>query len=240
MQVIIVENKEAVAKEAAQLIKKAILAKPNLVLGLATGSSPIGLYEKLIEAYKNQEVSFKDVVGVNLDEYIGLAPNHDQSYAHFMRNNLFDHIDIDLKNTYIPNGMASDLEAEAKHYDEILDRLKIDLQLLGIGTNGHIGFNEPGTSFEKTTHLTDLAESTLLDNARFFEHIEEVPTQALTMGIASILKAKQIVLIATGKHKAAAIKAMVQEPVSEALPASILQNHDNVVVIIDKEAAGEL
>lgn len=240
MQVIIVENKEAVAKEAAQLIKKAILAKPNLVLGLATGSSPIGLYEKLIEAYKNQEVSFKDVVGVNLDEYIGLAPDHDQSYAHFMRKNLFDHIDIDLKNTYIPNGMASDLEAEAKHYDEILDRLKIDLQLLGIGTNGHIGFNEPGTPFEKTTHLTDLAESTLLDNARFFEHIEEVPTQALTMGIASILKAKQIVLIATGKHKAAAIKAMVQEPVSEALPASILQNHDNVVVIIDKEAASEL
>ena len=240
MQVIIVENKEAVAKEAAQLIKKAILAKPNLVLGLATGSSPIGLYEKLIEAYKNQEVSFKDVVGVNLDEYIGLAPDHDQSYAHFMRKNLFDHIDIDLKNTYIPNGMASDLEAEAKHYDGILDRLKIDLQLLGIGTNGHIGFNEPGTSFEKTTHLTDLAESTLLDNARFFEHIEEVPTQALTMGIASILKAKQIVLIATGKHKAAAIKAMVQEPVSEALPASILQNHDNVVVIIDKEAASEL
>ena len=240
MQVIIVENKEAVAKEAAQLIKKAILAKPNLVLGLATGSSPIGLYEKLIEAYKNQEVSFKDVVGVNLDEYVGLAPDHDQSYAYFMRKNLFDYIDIDLKNTYIPNGMATDLEVEAKHYDEILDRLKIDLQLLGIGTNGHIGFNEPGTSFEKTTHLTDLAESTLLDNARFFEHIEEVPTQALTMGIASILKAKQIVLIATGKNKAAAIKAMVQEPVSEALPASILQNHDNVVVIIDKEAASEL
>lgn len=240
MQVIIVENKEAVAKEAAQLIKKAILAKPNLVLGLATGSSPIGLYEKLIEAYKNQEVSFKDVVGVNLDEYIGLAPDHDQSYAHFMRKNLFDQIDIDLKNTYIPNGMATDLEAEAKHYDEILDRLKIDLQLLGIGTNGHIGFNEPGTSFEKTTHLTDLAQSTLLDNARFFEHIEEVPTQALTMGIASILKAKQIVLVATGSHKAAAIKAMVQEPVSEALPASILQNHENVVVIIDKEAASEL
>ena len=240
MQVIIVENKEAVAKEAAQLIKKAILAKPNLVLGLATGSSPIGLYEKLIEAYKNQEVSFKDVVGVNLDEYIGLAPDHDQSYAYFMRKNLFDYIDIDLKNTYIPNGMATDLEVEAKHYDEILDRLKIDLQLLGIGTNGHIGFNEPGTSFEKTTHLTDLAESTLLDNARFFEHIEEVPTQALTMGIASILKAKQIVLIATGKNKAAAIKAMVQEPVSEALPASILQNHDDVVVIIDKEAASEL
>lgn len=240
MQVIIVENKEAVAKEAAQLIKKAILAKPNLVLGLATGSSPIGLYEKLIEAYKNQEVSFKDVVGVNLDEYVGLAPDHDQSYAYFMRKNLFDYIDIDLKNTYIPNGMATDLEVEAKHYDEILDRLKIDLQLLGIGTNGHIGFNEPGTSFEKTTHLTDLAESTLLDNARFFEHIEEVPTQALTMGIASILKAKQIVLIATGKNKAAAIKAMVQEPVSEALPASILQNHDDVVVIIDKEAASEL
>ncbi len=240
MQVIILENKEQVAIEAADIIKAAILAKPDLVLGLATGSSPLGLYQKLIDANQNKEMSFRDVKTVNLDEYIGLEKTHDQSYAYFMRKQLFDQIDIQLSNTHIPSGMADDLQAEATRYEALLDELQVDLQLLGIGSNAHIGFNEPGTSFTKLTHVTDLAKETLEANARFFDTIDAVPTQAITMGIASILKAKRIVLIATGASKAQAIRCMVQGPVSETCPASVLQNHPKVLVIVDKEAASAL
>lgn len=240
MQVIILENKQQVAIEAANIIKTEILANPNLVLGLATGSSPLGLYQQLIKAYENYELSFSGVKTVNLDEYVGLNKTHEQSYAYFMRKHLYNHVDIQLDNTHIPNGVATDLEEEALRFEALLDELKIDVQVLGIGNNAHIGFNEPGTSFAQKTHVTDLAKETLEANARFFDTIDAVPTQAITMGIASILKAKRIVLIATGENKAQAIRCMVHGPVSEACPASILQNHQDVLVIVDKEAANAL
>ncbi|HFI0162370.1 TPA: glucosamine-6-phosphate deaminase [Streptococcus suis] len=204
------------------------------VLGLATGSSPIEFYKKI----RQSDLDFSEVISVNLDEYVGLGEESDQSYAYFMKEQLFSA--KPFKKSYLPNGLASDVEAEAERYNRVLAEHPIDFQILGIGRNGHIGFNEPGAPFDGQTHLVDLAPSTIEANARFFADPEEVPKQAISMGIANIMAAKTIVLMAYGPEKADAIKATVEGPVTEEVPASVLQNHDNVVLIIDKAAASKL
>jgi glucosamine-6-phosphate deaminase len=231
-------------QEASQLAKdvfvKAINENPGCLLGLATGSTPEVLYGLLIEAYKNGEVSFKDVRTVNLDEYVGLGPEHNQSYRYFMNSNLFDHIDIDKNNTNVPDGIGGP-EQNAKKYDALLESLgQPDIQLLGIGGNGHIAFNEPGSSFDSTTSIIDLTEETIKANSRFFENIDDVPKKAVSMGIKSILKAKKILLLAFGESKAQAVKDMFELPVTENMPATALKNHPDVMVIVDKAAASLL
>lgn len=237
MKVIITENYEQMSSEAAKVFVELLKTKPECVLGLATGSTPIGLYQNLIAAYKNGEVSFKNVTTANLDEYVGLTKDHDQSYAYFMRHNLFDHVDIESKNLNIPDGSQKDLEKECARYSEFLKNNPQDLQVLGIGSNGHIGFNEPGTSFDSKTHVVNLTESTIKDNSRLFSDISEVPTQAVTMGISEIMKSKAIVLMASGENKANAVYNTVKGNVTESCPASILQNHPNCILIADKAAA---
>lgn len=222
--------------EGAQLVLdllKESLEKGAKVLGLATGSTPIAFYEKLVAS----DVDTSDLVSVNLDEYVGLSADNDQSYAYFMDQHLFSK--KPFKASFLPNGLAVDAEAETQRYNDLLDTYPIDFQILGIGQNGHIGFNEPGSPFDGKTRLVDLAESTIQANARFFEDESQVPRQAYSMGIANIMAAKTIVLLAYGASKAEAIYGMVKGPVTEDLPASALQNHDHVVVIVD-EAAGAL
>ncbi|WP_105207413.1 glucosamine-6-phosphate deaminase [Streptococcus suis] len=204
------------------------------VLGLATGSSPIEFYKKI----RQSDLDFSEVTSVNLDEYVGLGEDSDQSYVYFMKEHLFNA--KPFKKSYLPNGLASDVAVEAERYNHVLAEHPIDFQILGIGRNGHIGFNEPGAPFDGQTHLVDLAPSTIEANARFFADPEEVPKQAISMGIANIMAAKTIVLMAYGPEKADAIKATVEGPVTEEVPASVLQNHDNVVLIIDKAAASKL
>ena len=239
MKVIIAENYEEASKKAYEVMKK-VLAKKDAVLGLATGSTPIGLYKCMIEDCKAGNVSYKDVHTVNLDEYIGQGVGDEQSYVEFMRNNLFNHIDIDLKNTDLPCGVAKDMQAECDRYNKKLHSIEVDIQVLGIGSNGHIGFNEPNTPFGSETHVVDLTENTIKDNARFFKSIEEVPTQAISMGVKNVMNAKSILLIATGANKADAIKATIEGPVTEKVPASVLQLHPNCVIVLDKAAASKL
>lgn len=203
-------------------------------LGLATGSTPLSFYNELV----NSDLDFSEMTSINLDEYVGLAAENDQSYHHFMQENLFQY--KPFKESFLPNGLATDLQAEAKHYDQIIAEHLIDFQILGIGRNGHIGFNEPGTPFDMTTHIVDLTQDTIEANSRFFDSMEEVPKQAISMGIHSIMQSKMVVLMAYGKDKADAINQMINGPISEALPASVLQNHPNVVVIVDEAAASEL
>ena len=238
--IIVKENKQEMANAAFEVIKEVLDQKPNAVLGLATGSSPIGLYKKMIEDHKTTGRSYKDVITFNLDEYVHLDHNHSQSYYSFMKEHLFDFIDIDLNNVHIPNGNAEDFEVEVNRYEEELSKFHVDIQVLGIGSNGHIGFNEPGTPFTSTTHKEMLKESTRNDNSRFFASIDDVPTHAITMGIASIMKAKKIILLASTSYKAKAIAAMIHGPVTENCPASVLQTHPDVVIIIDKAAASLL
>ena len=186
----------------------------------------------------NSNLDFSEMTSINLDEYVGLAADNDQSYHHFMQENLFQY--KPFKESYLPNGLAEDLQVEAKHYDQIIEEHPIDFQILGIGRNGHIGFNEPGTPFDMTTHIVDLTQDTIEANSRFFDSMEEVPKQAISMGIHSIMQSKMVVLMAYGKDKADAINQMINGPISEELPASVLQNHPNVVVIVDEAAASEL
>ena len=223
------EIDEIVANRICALISK----KQNLILGLATGSTPLGVYKKLIEKYKNKEVTFEDVKTFNLDEYIGLPPTHNQSYRYFMDNNLFDHIDIKKENTFFPDNKTETPEV----YDKQIEFLGgIDFQILGIGSNGHIAFNEPNTPFDTKTHIVNLTDSTILDNSRFFDDINKVPQQAVSMGLDTILKAKEIVLIATGKNKAKAIKQLITENPNTNLPASILKYHKSTTIYCDKDA----
>ena len=237
MKVIIVENYEEMSVKAAEILTDIVKKNPKAVLGLATGSSPIGTYQNMAKDHRENGTSYKEVVSVNLDEYVGLTADHDQSYAYFMYENLFKNIDIDLKNTNLPSGSASDLQAECDRYNALLANYQQDVQVLGLGSNGHIGFNEPNTPFDSVTHLVDLTENTIKDNSRLFASIDEVPRQALSMGIKNIMNAKSILVVVSGKNKAAAVRGMVKGEVTPALPASVLQLHPFVTVICDKEAA---
>ncbi|GMG62174.1 glucosamine-6-phosphate deaminase [Tetragenococcus halophilus] len=233
MDVIRVKNADEGGKKAFEIIKDGI-ANGADTFGLATGSTPETMYSYMIES----DMDFSDKVSVNLDEYVGLDGNNEQSYRYFMDQHLFNH--KPFKKTYVPNGKAQDLDAECQRYDDIIAANPIDIQVLGIGQNGHIGFNEPGTSFEATTHVVELTESTVNANKRYFDKVEDVPTRALTMGIQSIMKSKKIILMAFGAAKADAVKGMIDGKVTEDLPASVLQKHDDVVVIIDEDAASKL
>ncbi len=240
MKVIVKENYEEMSKAAAELIIEIVKNKPDAVLGFATGTSPIGTYQAMIKDHKENGTSYKKVTTVNLDEYVGLKADHNQSYAYFMNSTLFDHIDVDKKNTNLPCGSACDLQKECDRYNALLAENPQDIQVLGIGSNGHIGFNEPNTPFDSVTHLVDLTENTIKDNSRLFNSIDEVPRQALSMGIKNIMQAKSIVMVVSGKNKAEAVKGMVNGEITPLLPASVLQLHPFVTVICDKEAASLL
>ena len=210
MKVIIVENYEEMSAKAAEILTGIVKNNPKAVLGLATGSSPIGTYQNMAKDHKENGTSYKDVVTVNLDEYVGLTADHNQSYAYFMYENLFKNIDVPLQSTNLPSGSASDLQAECDRYNALLEQYQQDVQVLGLGSNGHIGFNEPGTPFDSVTHLVDLTENTIKDNSRLFDSIDEVPRQALSMGIKNIMNAKSILVVVSGKNKAAAVYGMVK------------------------------
>ncbi|MCR5194833.1 MAG: glucosamine-6-phosphate deaminase [Pseudobutyrivibrio sp.] len=235
------KNYEEASIRAAQIVADQIKFKNDSVLGLATGTTPIGMYKTLVEKYKEGEITFQDVKTVNLDEYRGLADDDKNSYHYFMNENLFSKVDIDIANTHLPNGMANVPEEECKEYEDLLKSLGgVDLQILGLGGNGHIGFNEPGTPFTETTHLVNLTDSTIKANSRLFEKIEDVPKQAYSMGIKSILDAKRILMIVTGESKAEALAKVVKGPVTEDVPGSILQRHRDVIIICDEAAAAKL
>ena len=241
MKFIKVNTYEELSKKAADLIAAQVIVKPNCVLGLATGSSPLGTYDILAEKCKNGEVDFSGVTSVNLDEYVGLTPENDQSYRYFMNTNLFSRINIDINNTNVPDGCAKDLKAEGERYDALIKGLGgIDLQLLGIGLDGHIGFNEPDDFFTKETHEVTLDESTIEANARFFASIDDVPRSAITMGMMSIMQAKKVLLVVSGKAKAEIVKEAFFGPVTPKVPASILQLHEDVVVVGDEAAFAKI
>ncbi len=237
MKIIRVKDYEEASAKAYEVMKEFI--KPGAVLGLATGSTPLGLYALMVKDHEENGTDYSQIRTFNLDEYVGLPLHHRESYYSFMHTNLFNKVGIPEENTHVPGGLG-DLEANCKAYDEMLSKESVDIQLLGIGADGHIGFNEPGTPFSLGTHVTDLTEQTRKDNQRFFNDLnEETPTQAVTMGPATIMAAKNVLLIATGENKAEAIKGMIEGPVSEECQASLLQNHPNCTVIID-EGAGKL
>ena len=238
MQIIKVKNYDQMSEEALKIVLDVVKNKPDAVLGLATGSTPLGLYAKMIEDHKNNGTSYAECRAVNLDEYVGLDVNSDQSYVYFMRENLFKSIDIKLENTHIENGKADDTDVECARYNALLGELVQDVQVLGIGSNGHIAFNEPGTSFDSVTHIVDLAESTIKDNSRLFNSIDEVPRQAFTMGLSNIMNAKKIVILANGEGKAYAIGELVNGEIREEVPATILRNHPDCILICD-ELAGK-
>lgn len=241
MKTIICKNYDEISKVTSNLICNEINKKPDITLGLATGSSPIGTYKELINLYNEGKVDFSKVKTFNLDEYYNLSKSNKQSYDYFMKENFFNHINIDLNNTHIPNGLANDIETECKEYDlSILNNGGIDLQILGIGSNAHIAFNEPSNTFKVGTSLVNLTQSTIQANSRFFEKIEDVPTQAISMGIGSIFKAKKIILIASGKSKAEAIYKTLNEDINPQVPSSILQLHNDVTLILDEDSASML
>ena len=231
----------AMSRRAAAVIAAQVVSRPDCVLGLATGSTPIGAYRQLVEWYRQGDLNFAEVRSVNLDEYVGLAPTHDQSYRYFMQTNLFDHVNIVPENTNVPSGLADDPAAECARYEKVVRDLGYaDLQLLGLGRNGHIGFNEPCAEFPVTTHLVDLTQSTIEANARFFASENDVPRQALTMGIGTIMHARKILVVASGADKAEAVRRTVQGPVTPEVPASILQLHPDVTLICDEAALSGL
>ena len=232
---VIIDSAQNIAAMAAQQYVALLKRKPNAILGGATGSTPLGLYAELVRLNKAGEISFKDASSFNLDEYVGLDGTHDQSYRYFMDHNLFDHIDIDKSRTRVPSGI--DVSDPAAYDKEIEAAGGVDLQLLGIGNNGHIGFNEPGTPFGSLTHIVELTESTREANKRFFASIDEVPTHAVTMGVKTVMQARSIILMAIGPAKAPIMKEMLQGPVTENGPASVLQLHPDVTVYMDYEAA---
>lgn len=231
---IIINKKAKLDKLAAQEIINLVNENPKAVLGLATGSSPIGLYEELIKDHKANKTNYKKVTTFNLDEYIGIPIDHEQSYHTFMYETLFKHLNINLKNTNFPK------QDDPAGYTKLLEKKPVDLQILGIGSNGHIAFNEPGTSFDSTTQYVDLAESTIKDNSRFFDSIDDVPKRAVTMGLKDIMMAKKVILLAFGKNKAEAINTLVNGKKSEDCPATILQDHPNLTLYLDEDAASLL
>lgn len=238
MEVIVLKDYDEVSQKAFEVMKGIVANKPNAVLGLATGSTPIGLYKNMIKDHKDNGTSYANCQSFNLDEYVGLPRDHKESYYTFMHTNLFSGIDIKEENVHLPYG---DTKADCEAYEKAMEHVHVDVQVLGIGANGHIGFNEPGTSFDEETHIVTLTEKTRQDNARFFDgDINQVPTHAITMGIATIMKAGKILLIATGENKADAVAAMINATPSTDCPASVLQNHKDVVVILDEAAASKL
>lgn len=241
MEVIIAENPQMVAERSAELIRLMVEKNPRAILGLATGSTPVALYEKLIALHRADRLSFQRVTTFNLDEYVGLAPDHPQSYRYFMNEKLFRHVDIPPGNTHLPDGMkANPLEAGGEYEEKIKHSGGIDLQVLGIGVNGHIGFNEPTSSLGSRTRIKTLTQKTLQDNSRFFDKDEFQPYLAVTMGIGTIMEARKIILLATGSNKADAVRNAVEGPVTSVCPASALQWHANTTVIVDKQAAEKL
>ena len=238
--IIVKDNYDEVSSEAFKVMKE-VVKKKDCVLGLATGSSPVGLYKKMIADHKSEGTSYKDIRSWNLDEYVGIPHTHEQSYYTFMHENLFDHIDIKEENVHVPCGEGDNIEQNCIDYEKSMEGVTVDLQVLGIGSDGHIAFNEPGTPFDSLTHIMDLTEQTRQDNARFFDNdINQVPTHAITMGLASIMRARKIVLIATGANKADAVYGMIKGELTTDCPASILQTHPDVTVVLDKEAASRL
>ncbi|MCD7737488.1 MAG: glucosamine-6-phosphate deaminase [Lachnospiraceae bacterium] len=241
MRIICTKDYGQVSRKAANIIFAQVTLKPDSVLGLATGSSPVGTYRYLIERYQKGDIDFGRIRTVNLDEYAGMDLNNGNSYAAFMQTNFFEHINVPPENTNIPNGMAADQKEECARYDEVIQALGgIDLQLLGIGSNGHIGFNEPGDVFSERTHHVALAEATIEANKRFFSKKEDVPRFAYTMGIYDIMQAERVIMVACGKQKAEIIKKAFTEPVTPRVPASILQFHRNFTLIADEEALSEI
>ena len=241
MKIYVTEDYQAMSRKAASLLAAHVILKPDCVLGLATGSTPIGMYKELIAGYEAGDLDFSKVRSVNLDEYAGLAPTHDQSYRYFMQHNLFDHVNIDVANTNVPNGLAQHPEAECQRYNQVIrDMGGIDIQVLGMGHNGHIGFNEPADHFPLETHVVELQESTINANARFFASKDEVPKKAMTMGIRSIMQARQILVVVSGEDKAEIVKKAFFGPVTPQVPASILQMHPNVVLVGDKAALSKI
>ena len=237
MRIYEVKDYQEMSRKAANIMFAQMIQKPDSVLGLATGSTPVGIYRQLVEWYQQGDLDFSKIRSVNLDEYKGLSADNDQSYAYFMRKNLFDHVNINPENTNIPNGLEEDAQKECGRYNSVIQELGgIDLQLLGIGNNGHIGFNEPGEVFEAETHCVALTENTIQANARFFEKIEDVPRFAYSMGIKNIMQARSILLVASGESKAEALEKTIYGPISPAVPASILQLHNQVFIVADEAA----
>ena len=237
MKIIGTKDYEDMSQNAAALIADQIRRKPDSVLGLATGGTPLGIYRNLAELHRSGQLNFSSVTSLNLDEYVGLAPEDSRSYAYFMEQNLFSHVNIKPEHCHIPSGLAKSVDAECRHYDQLISVLGgIDLQLLGLGNNGHIGFNEPGTSFDAETHCVALSESTRQANARFFDTIEEVPTHAITVGIKTIMQSKKILLCVNGESKAEILREVLFGPVTPSVPGSILQNHSNLTIIADADA----
>lgn len=241
MQIYCGEDYKSMSRKAANIISAQIILKPNCVLGLATGSTPIGTYQQLIEWYNKGDLDFSQVTSVNLDEYKGLSGDNDQSYRYFMNKNLFDQVNIDKARTFVPNGLEPDSDKACAEYNAIIRSVGgIDLQLLGLGHNGHIGFNEPGEAFEKETHCIDLTERTIQANTRFFEKEEDVPRQAYTMGIKTIMSAKKVLVVVSGADKADIVAKAFAGPVTPEVPASVLQLHNDVTLVGDKAALSKL
>lgn len=241
MKIIAASDYRGMSRQAANIISAQVILYPRSVLGLATGSTPIGVYQQLIDWYNKGDIDFSSVQTVNLDEYCGLGPEHSQSYNYYMHTNFFDHVNIPEQNIRIPNGLAKDLTAECADYDRHISLIGgIDLQLLGLGNTGHIGFNEPNGSFDKTTHRVALKEETILANSRFFDNQNEVPRFAVTMGIKSIMHAKKILMVVSGAGKADILEKALFGPITPLVPASILQLHPNVTVVADEDALSQL
>lgn len=241
MKIYRAKDYEDMSRKAANIISSEVILKPDCVLGLATGSTPIGTYKNLIRSYENGDLDFSDVTSVNLDEYKGLGLDHDQSYRYFMNHNLFDHINIDKARTFVPDGLEADSDKACQAYNDIIAGCGgIDLQLLGLGHNGHIGFNEPADEFEKETHCVDLTESTIEANKRFFASEADVPRQAYTMGIKTIMQARKVLVVVSGIDKADILAKVVNGPVTPAVPASILQMHNDVIIVADEAALSKM
>lgn len=241
MNLIKVNDYEELSQKASEYVIQQIRNNPRLILGLATGSTPEGMYKKLVEDHQNGGTSYQNVITFNLDEYVGLSEDNPNSYHFFMNQHLLNHIDIDHSNAHIPSGdQTSPLQSECENYEKLIQQSGgIDLQILGIGVNGHIGFNEPGTPFHSSTHIVELTLDTRKANSRFFDHIEEVPTHAITMGIGTIMKSKEIILLVSGAQKAKALSRLLDGEIGEDCPVTVLRNHPNVTIIADREALGE-
>lgn len=241
MNIIKVKNYKELSMQAAGIVAAQISRKKNTVLGLPTGQTPLGMYQELVKRFRKGEIDFSQVITFNLDEYYGLSPEHPQSYNYYMWQTFFNNINIKKENVFIPDGVTKDVQKECRYYESLIEKKGgIDLQFLGIGDNGHIGFNEPATALNSKTHLVNLSQATIEANSRFFNDIEDVPRKALTMGMGTIMKAKQIILLASGMKKAPAIAKTINGKVSTEVPASLLQLHRDVTIIVDKDAARDV